>query len=58
MRSACDASLQRLDVDHIDLYYQHRVDHGVPVEETVGAMGELVQAGKVGHLGCRKLRRR
>ncbi len=48
---ACDASLQRLGVDHIDLYYQHRVDRDVPVEETWGAMGELVGAGKVRHLG-------
>jgi aryl-alcohol dehydrogenase-like predicted oxidoreductase len=48
---ACDASLQRLGVDHIDLYYQHRVDPQVPIEETVGAMGELVTAGKVRHLG-------
>jgi aryl-alcohol dehydrogenase-like predicted oxidoreductase len=51
VRAACDASLQRLGVDHIDLYYQHRVDKTVPIEETVGAMAELVQAGKVGHLG-------
>jgi aryl-alcohol dehydrogenase-like predicted oxidoreductase len=51
VRRACDASLQRLGVDHIDLYYQHRVDRSVPVEETWGAMGELVQAGKVLHLG-------
>ena len=51
VRSACDASLQRLGVDHIDLYYQHRVDTAVPIEETVGAMGELVAAGKVRHLG-------
>jgi aryl-alcohol dehydrogenase-like predicted oxidoreductase len=51
VRSACDASLQRLGVDHIDLYYQHRVDQTVPIEETVGAMAELVAAGKVGHLG-------
>ncbi len=51
VRSACDASLQRLGVDHIDLYYQHRVDRSVPIEETVGAMKELVDAGKVGHLG-------
>jgi len=51
VRSACDASLQRLGVDHIDLYYQHRVDTSVPIEETVGAMAELVAAGKVGHLG-------
>jgi aryl-alcohol dehydrogenase-like predicted oxidoreductase len=51
VRSACDASLQRLGVDHIDLYYQHRVDRSVPIEETVGAMAELVKAGKVRHLG-------
>jgi aryl-alcohol dehydrogenase-like predicted oxidoreductase len=51
VRSACDASLQRLGVDHIDLYYQHRVDRNVPIEETVGAMAELVKAGKVRHLG-------
>jgi len=51
VRSACDASLQRLGVDHIDLYYQHRVDKTVPIEETVGAMRELVEAGKVRHLG-------
>jgi len=51
VRRACDASLQRLGVDHIDLYYQHRVDRSVPVEETWGAMGELVQAGKVLYLG-------
>jgi aryl-alcohol dehydrogenase-like predicted oxidoreductase len=51
VRSACDASLQRLGVDHIDLYYQHRVDQSVPIEETVGAMKELVEAGKVRHLG-------
>ena len=51
VRRACDASLERLGVDVIDLYYQHRVDKSVPIEETVGAMGELVQAGKVRHLG-------
>ncbi|MHC6593187.1 aldo/keto reductase [Arthrobacter sp. C152] len=51
VRSACDASLRRLGVDHIDLYYQHRVDKTVPIEDTVGAMAELVQAGKVRHLG-------
>lgn len=51
VRKACAASLQRRGVDHIDLYYQHRVDKTVPIEETVGAMGELVQAGKVRHLG-------
>jgi aryl-alcohol dehydrogenase-like predicted oxidoreductase len=51
VRSACDASLQRLGVDHIDLYYQHRVDPEVPIEETVGAMKELVEAGKVRYLG-------
>jgi aryl-alcohol dehydrogenase-like predicted oxidoreductase len=51
VREACDASLQRLAVDHIDLYYQHRVDKTVPIEETVGAMAELVTAGKVRFLG-------
>ena len=51
VRSACDASLARLGVDHIDLYYQHRVDPKVPIEETVGAMAELVAAGKVRYLG-------
>jgi aryl-alcohol dehydrogenase-like predicted oxidoreductase len=51
VREACVASLQRLGVDHIDLYYQHRVDPEVPIEETVGAMGELVEQGKVRHLG-------
>ncbi len=48
---ACDESLSRLGVDHIDLYYQHRVDPEVPIEETVGAMADLVRAGKVKHLG-------
>jgi aryl-alcohol dehydrogenase-like predicted oxidoreductase len=51
VRQACDASLRRLAVDHIDLYYQHRVDPKVPIEETVGAMSELVDAGKVRFLG-------
>ncbi|PWN01529.1 aldo/keto reductase [Nocardioides silvaticus] len=51
VRAACDASLQRLGVDAIDLYYQHRVDKTVPIEETVGAMAELVKSGKVRHLG-------
>jgi aryl-alcohol dehydrogenase-like predicted oxidoreductase len=51
VRSACDASLKRLGVDHIDLYYQHRVDQQTPIEETVGAMAELVKAGKVRYLG-------
>jgi aryl-alcohol dehydrogenase-like predicted oxidoreductase len=51
VRSACDASLKRLGVDHIDLYYQHRVDTQTPIEETVGAMAELVKAGKVKYLG-------
>jgi aryl-alcohol dehydrogenase-like predicted oxidoreductase len=51
VRRACDASLERLGVDHIDLYYQHRVDPQTPIEETVGAMAELVEAGKVGRLG-------
>ena len=51
VQAACNASLKRLGVDHIDLYYQHRVDPKVAIEETVGAMAELVRAGKVGHLG-------
>ena len=51
VRAACDASLQRLGVDHIDLYYQHRVDPQTPIEDTVGAMAELVKAGKVKYLG-------
>lgn len=51
VREACDASLKRLGIDVIDLYYQHRVDTNVPIEETVGAMAELVQAGKVKYLG-------
>jgi aryl-alcohol dehydrogenase-like predicted oxidoreductase len=51
VRKACDASLQRLGVDHIDLYYQHRVDRTTPIEETIGAMADLVRAGKVRHLG-------
>ncbi|WP_442893278.1 aldo/keto reductase [Aquipuribacter sp. SD81] len=51
VRRACDDSLRRLGVDHIDLYYQHRVDPDVPIEDTVGAMAGLVQAGKVRHLG-------
>ena len=50
-RRACEASLERLGVDHIDLYYQHRVDPNVPIEETVGSMGELVEEGKVRYLG-------
>jgi aryl-alcohol dehydrogenase-like predicted oxidoreductase len=51
VRQACDGSLSRLGVDHIDLYYQHRVDPDTPIEETVGAMGELVAHGKVRYLG-------
>jgi aryl-alcohol dehydrogenase-like predicted oxidoreductase len=51
VRSACEASLGRLQVDHIDLYYQHRVDPKTPVEETVGAMAELVKEGKIRHIG-------
>jgi aryl-alcohol dehydrogenase-like predicted oxidoreductase len=51
VKAACDASLQRLRIDHIDLYYQHRVDLDVPIEETVGAMSDLVRAGKVLHIG-------
>ena len=51
VRSACEASLKRLGVEHIDLYYQHRVDKTVPIEETIGAMAQLVQEGKVRYLG-------
>ncbi|GAA1579222.1 aldo/keto reductase [Kribbella hippodromi] len=51
VRSAIDASLRRLGVDHVDLYYQHRIDPDVPVEDTVGAMAELIEAGKVRYLG-------
>ncbi len=51
VRECCEASLQRLGLDHIDLYYQHRVDKTVPIEETVGAMAELVEQGKVRYLG-------
>ncbi|MFI4982251.1 MAG: aldo/keto reductase [Nevskiales bacterium] len=51
IRAACEASLQRLGVDHIDLYYQHRVDPAVPIEDTVGALGELVRQGKVRCIG-------
>ena len=51
VRTACDASLKRLGVDHVDLYYQHRVDVEVPIEETVGAMSDLVAAGKVRFIG-------
>jgi aryl-alcohol dehydrogenase-like predicted oxidoreductase len=51
VRQACEASLERLGVDHIDLYYQHRVDPGTPIEETVGAMAGLVAEGKVRHIG-------
>jgi aryl-alcohol dehydrogenase-like predicted oxidoreductase len=56
VKAACDASLGRLGVDVIDLYYQHRVDPSVPIEETVGAMGELVKAGKVKALGLSEAR--
>jgi len=51
VRKACDDSLRRLGVDHIDVYYQHRVDRTVPIEETVGAMAQLIERGKVRHLG-------
>lgn len=51
VRSSCEASLKRLGIDSIDLYYQHRVDADVPIEETVGAMAELVKAGKVCYIG-------
>ncbi len=51
VRKSCEASLRRLGVEHIDLYYQHRIDRSVPIEETVGAMADLVRAGKVRYLG-------
>ena len=51
VKQACEGSLQRLGTDHVDLYYQHRVDPDTPIEETVGAMAELVQEGKVRYLG-------
>src|SRR5688572_25447843 len=51
VKAACDASLARLGVDHIDLYYQHRVDRETPIEDTIGAMADLVRAGKVRYLG-------
>ncbi|NHN30522.1 aldo/keto reductase [Paenibacillus agricola] len=51
VKSACEASLRRLGVDYIDLYYQHRVDPNTPIEETIGAMAELVREGKIGHIG-------
>jgi aryl-alcohol dehydrogenase-like predicted oxidoreductase len=51
VRKACDASLKRLNIDFIDLYYQHRVDNSVPIEETIGAMAELVREGKVRYIG-------
>jgi len=51
VRSSCEASLRRLGVDHIDLYYQHRVDPNTPIEETVGAMAQLVEEGKIRHIG-------
>src|SRR5689334_7727046 len=56
VRQACDASLKRLGVDIIDLYYQHRVDPEVPIEDTVGAMAQLVKAGKVRYLGLSEAR--
>ncbi len=51
VRQACEASLKRLGTDHIDLYYQHRVDPATPIEDTVGAMADLVRAGKIRHIG-------
>src|ERR1700720_4262130 len=51
VQSSIEGSLKRLGTDHVDLYYQHRVDPNVPIEETVGAMGELVHEGKIGHIG-------
>ncbi len=56
VKKACDASLKRLDVEYIDLYYQHRVDPETPIEETVGAMAELVKDGKVRHIGLSEAR--
>jgi aryl-alcohol dehydrogenase-like predicted oxidoreductase len=58
VRSACEASLRRLGVETIDLYYQHRVDPNTPIEETVGAMSRLVEEGKVRHLGLSEARPR
>ncbi|WP_322857793.1 aldo/keto reductase [Mycobacterium shigaense] len=51
IRAAVDGSLKRLETDHIDLYYQHRLDRGTPIEDTVGALVELITAGKIGHIG-------
>ena len=51
MRAALEGSLRRLGTDHVDLYYQHRVDPGTPIEETIGALGELVAEGKIRHIG-------
>ena len=51
VRAACDASLKRLGVDHIDLYYQHRIDRATPIEDTMGALADLVRAGKVRYVG-------
>ena len=51
VQSACEASLKRLGIDHIDLYYQHRVDPNTPIEDTAGAVKDLIQAGKVKHFG-------
>ena len=58
VRQACDNSLARLGVDYIDLYYQHRVDSNVPIEDTIGAMADLVRQGKVRHLGMSEAARR
>jgi hypothetical protein len=58
VREACERSLRRLEVDDIDVYYLHRVDPKVPIEDTVGGMAELVRQGKVRQLGCRRCRRR
>src|SRR3954447_14161929 len=51
IRTALEGSLKRLDTDHIDLYYQHRVDPNTPIEDTIGVLAELVAAGKIGHIG-------
>src|ERR1700678_4033490 len=52
VKKSCEESLKRLGVEHIDLYYQHRVDPNTPIEETVGALAELVKEGKIGYTGC------
>ena len=58
IRKACEGSLKRLGIDHIDLYYQHRVDRDTPIEDTVGAMAELVKEGKIRYIGLSEPDRR